>query len=566
MLFLSGIVFIFLSNIFRVLQPQAIRNALDKIHEYIKSPASFNPNELSILLVKFGALVLLWAILMGFFMYLMRQTIIVMSRKIEYDMRKKLFNHYLSLDSHFFRSQKTGDLMSRMVEDVNKVRMYLGPVILYGINLISLFIVVISTMIGVNAKLSLYTLAPLPILSLIIYWVSNNIHLRSLKIQKQIAKLSSISQESFSGIRMIKSYRQENYWNNLMNEEAGVQKDLSLSLAKVDAMFFPSMFLLIGFSTLITIYVGGLNVFEGKISPGTIAEFVIYVNMLTWPVSAIGWCASLIQQAEASQKRINEFLEVNPQNTNPNQLDSIQEAHLELNHIQYSYPNSDKPVLIDFNLSLKQGESVAIVGETGAGKTSIADLLCGVIAPDSGAYRINGKNSGDCSKADFGKVFSYITQEVFLFSDSIKNNILFGNPSISENKLKKLVQLSCLQEEVDQMGLGIETVIGERGVSLSGGQKQRLSLARGMAKDSLVYIFDDIFSAVDEETELEMMKNVFAALNGKSLIFISHRLEVCKHVDQILVLKEGKIVEKGSFEELSNKKAEFSRLFNLQKL
>lgn len=563
-----GILFISLSNIFRILQPQAIRKALDEILLFIKqNPELRDSHLLSYSLMKFGLMVLGFALLMGLFMFFMRQTIIVMSRLIEYDLRSDLFNHYLILDTRFYKSNKIGDLMSRISEDVNKVRMYLGPAVLYGINLISLFIIVIITMFNVNFWLSVYCLLPLPFLSFIIYKVSNTINKRSEKIQKQLSRLTSLSQETFSGIRIIKSFNRENNWIHHFTNESSKQKEYSLSLNKIDALFFPSMFLLIGLSTLITIYIGGLNVFEGSVTPGNIAEFVMYITMLTWPVSAIGWCASIIQQAEASQKRINEFLSLQPDINDSKSIQSLNPTlDIEFKDLNFTYPENQVQALHHLNVFIPEGEHVAIVGHTGSGKSTIAELLLRMYDPTSGSISLGNIELDQLKINVLRNSIAYVPQDVFLFSDSILENILLGakNKDLPIEEIENFCKMACIHDEIIKFPNGYATQIGERGVSLSGGQKQRLSIARALIKSAKILILDNCLSAVDTETEVKILKNLEKYCKGKTLMLITHRLNQCKNMDRILVLKDGQIAEIGNFEALIREQGIFFNLLMLE--
>ncbi|MBL0236975.1 MAG: ABC transporter ATP-binding protein [Saprospiraceae bacterium] len=563
-----GILFISLSNIFRILQPQAIRKALDEILLFIKqNPELRDSHLLSYSLMKFGLMVLGFALLMGLFMFFMRQTIIVMSRLIEYDLRSDLFNHYLILDTRFYKSNKIGDLMSRISEDVNKVRMYLGPAVLYGINLISLFIIVIITMFNVNFWLSVYCLLPLPFLSFIIYKVSNTINKRSEKIQKQLSRLTSLSQETFSGIRIIKSFNRENNWIHHFTNESSKQKEYSLSLNKIDALFFPSMFLLIGLSTLITIYIGGLNVFEGSVTPGNIAEFVMYITMLTWPVSAIGWCASIIQQAEASQKRINEFLSLQPDINDSKSIQSLNPTlDIEFKDLNFTYPENQVQALHHLNVFIPEGEHVAIVGHTGSGKSTIAELLLRMYDPTSGSISIGNIELDQLKISSLRNNIAYVPQDVFLFSDSILENILLGakHKDLPLDEIENFCKMACIHDEIIKFPNGYATQIGERGVSLSGGQKQRLSIARALIKSAKIVILDNCLSAVDTETEVKILKNLELYCKGKTLMLITHRLNQCKNMDRIIVLKDGQIAEIGNFEALIREQGIFYNLLMLE--
>ncbi len=567
-----GILFVFLSNLFRVFQPQIIRKALDKIISFLNSPAELrNPNELTQELMKFGLIVLGCAALMGLFMYFMRQTIIVMSRLIEYDQRKDIFKHYLTLDTSFFKTNKTGDIMSRISEDVNKVRMYLGPAFLYGFNLISLFIVVIFTMFKVNFWLSIYTLAPLPLLSLIIYKVSNLINKRSERIQRQLAKITSVAQEGYSGIRIIKAFNIQPLWQNYFNKETLKHRRLSLDLAQVDAMFFPAMALMVGFSTLITIYIGGLSVFEGTVSAGNIAEFVIYINMLTWPVSAIGWCASIIQQAEASQARINEFLGIQPSiKDKEDSLSSIQDYSIEFRNVSFLYPENQVKALENIQLKIPHGIKLGIVGKTASGKSTLAELILRMYFPSQGEillgnipiekYKINTLRSN----------IAYVPQDVFLFSDTIENNLLVGIPEesleIAKGKLEEVCKIAGIHDEILSLSNGYQTIIGERGVTLSGGQKQRISIARALLMNANIFVFDDCLSAVDAITEESIFTNIIPMLKNKTLIIITHRVLQTKYLDQIVVIDNHQIVEQGKFEDLLDKGGKFAKMHQIESI
>lgn len=564
---LLGILFVILSNIFRVLQPQAIREALNRILEFIQSDkGQLQQEQLYSELMKFGFYIFGFALLMGLFMYMMRQTIIVMSRLIEYDLRKDVFQHYLKLDTAFYQRNKTGDLMSRITEDVNKVRMYLGPAMLYGINLISLVLIVIVTMFKVNFMLSLYTLLPLPFLSFIIYWVSNKINKKSEKIQQQLARLTTVSQESFSGIRIIKSYGMESNWKKDLGENARQYKDLYLGLSKIDALFFPSMLLLIGLSTLITIFVGGLNVYNGTVTPGNIAEFVIYVNMLTWPVSALGWCVSIIQQAEASQKRINDFLQTKPDiESNGMGHMPTNSLQIEFDRVDFQYPGSKTKALTNFSISIPQGSRIAIVGKTASGKTSIAELLLRLYDPSLGSIRLGGIDLKTLPVDFIRKQIAYVPQDVFLFSETIEDNIAFGIENQDPQLVRKAAEYASVAAEIEEFPDSYKSILGERGVNVSGGQKQRISLARAFIRDSPIILLDDCLSAVDSQTEQRIMEGFESYLSGKTVILITQRLKQTVYMDNILVLERGKLVQNGNFETLIKEKGLFSQLYEIER-
>lgn len=560
-----------LSNVFRIWQPRVIREALDlvlsKLESYKSSTEAVQSQiaqDLAGDLMYFGGLVIVLALSMGIFMYFMRMTIIVMSRLIEYDIRKELFDHYELLDQTFYRKNNTGDLMSRITEDVSKVRMYLGPGILYTINLVSLFVIAISSMLEVSVKLTLYALLPLPILSITIYFVSSLIHKKSAIIQKQLANLNSISQEVYSGIRVIKSYVQERAFGKYFKQESDEFKTMSLDLAKVNALFFPTIVLLIGVSTIITVYIGGIEVSKGNITHGNIAEFVIYINLLTWPVTAIGWIASIVQQASASQMRLNEFLEQSPNVKNEGNLKSPLYGNVTFNKVSFTYPDSGIQAINQLDFTLKKGEKLMIVGRTASGKSTIADLMVRMYDPSSGKISINGKALQEYDLGHLRKNIAYIPQDVFLFSDTVENNIRFGNDDATLDQIIKIAEKASINKEIQQLPEAYQTKIGERGVSLSGGQKQRISIARALLKDPDIIILDDCLSAVDSNTEHAILEYLEKALINKTCIFITHRIPKSIVMDKIIVLADGVLLEEGTHDELLSKKGEYAKLYKKQ--
>ncbi|MEZ5057258.1 MAG: ABC transporter ATP-binding protein [Saprospiraceae bacterium] len=568
---IAGVVFVSLSNYFRALQPQYIREALDFVIEKVKvfdggtaEISEVQASELGGALLKFGLIVLGLALLMGIFMYLMRQTIIVVSRLIEYDLRKEIFQHYQELDLAFYKRNNTGDLMARITEDVSKVRMYLGPAVLYGINLISLFVMVIYSMFSVNVELSLYSLAPLPILSISIYYISNIINKKSEKIQAQLAKLNSLAQEVYSGIRVVKSYVQEKAMGDYFGEEVENYKEKSLGLAKVDAMFFPLMVLLIGTSTIITVYVGGLQVASGELTTGNIAEFVIYVNMLTWPVTSIGWVASIIQQAAASQKRINEFLDTEPSITNPGDKVLPLKGEIKFENVDFVYPDTGIQALKDVSFHLKSGQKMAIIGKTGSGKTTIADLLVRMYDITGGKILLDGNNINEMDLANLRKRIGYVPQDVFLFSDTISSNVAFGKREAELAEIESFAKYAAVYDDIVDLPNKFDTLVGERGVTLSGGQKQRVSIARALIKKPDIVILDDCLSAVDTNTEKQVLDYFQNALADKTSIIITHRIYALLEFDQIIVLEDGKIVESGNHESLLKNGGYYADLFERQ--
>lgn len=551
-----------------------IREALDLVVENIgfyNLTTGFELQEdlfvsLGKILLFFGALVLVLALLMGVFMYFMRQTIIVMSRLVEYDMRKEIFAHYERLSQAFYKRNNTGDMMARITEDVSKVRMYLGPAVLYGINLVSLFIMVIYSMLSVSVELTLYCLAPLPILSVSIYYVSNLINKKSEVIQRQLAHLNSVAQEVYSGIRVVKSYVQEKPMVKYFAQQSEEYKTEALGLAQVNATFFPLMMLLIGASTILTVYAGGIQVAKGAVTAGNIAEFVIYVNMLTWPVTAIGWIASIIQQAAASQKRINEFLNTEPAITNPTAKPGPLQGHIVFDNVSFIYPDTGLTGLKNVSFEIKPGDKLAIVGRTGAGKSTLADLLVRMYDVSEGSIQIDGIDLREHDLDNLRQKIGYVPQDVFLFSDTIAGNIAFTKADAGQEEIEKFARYAAVHDDIMNLGEGFQTRVGERGVTLSGGQKQRISIARALIKQPDIVILDDCLSAVDTSTEKQILGYFTEALSDKTAIIITHRIYGLLEFDKIIVLEDGKIAEQGTHEELLALKGYYYELYEKQSL
>jgi len=569
---LLGILFVSLNNIAGVYPPRIIRYAFDLVKENILYYQLFEDFALqsdfysffSYALIVFGVVVLVLAIFKGVFLFFMRQTIIVMSRLIEYDLKNEIYEQYQRLSMAFYKRNQTGDLMSRVSEDVSRVRMYVGPAIMYGINLTILSTMVITAMVSVNPLLTLYVLSPLPILAISIYYVNNIINKRSEDIQKQLSELTSIAQESYSGIRVLKSYVQEESVNTYFGEESESYKQKSLALAKVQALFFPLMVALIGLSTLLTIYLGGLEVMNGRLSAGNIAEFVIYVSMLTWPVASIGWVASIIQRASASQKRINEFLEEKPDITNQNKANFAVKGDIHFEDVSFTYPDTGIEALRNISFHIKPQQKVAIVGRTGSGKSTIAALLVRMYDKTKGSIKIEGKEIAQVNLTILREQIGYVPQDIFVFSDTVANNIAFGNQSASMEDIREAANMAAVHKDIIKLKDGYNTMLGERGVNLSGGQKQRVSLARALIKDPQILLFDDCLSAIDSSTEKEILYNLNTFLKEKTAIIITHRISSLIDYDQILVMDDGEIVESGTHRTLIAQKGFYHDLYTKQ--
>ena len=557
-LFILGAIFIFISNFFALYPAEFVRKAFDSISHNIQSGTN---SKSTYILVKYSFLIILFAIIKGVFMYLMRQTIIVMSRKIECDLKNEIYIQYQKLSLDFYKKNKIGDLMNRISEDVSRVRMYLGPVVMYSINIIFLFSLVLSKMFLISKTLSLYVLIPLPLLAITVYYVSNKINSNSELVQKQLSNITTISQEVFSGIKIIKSFTNEkSVFNNFLANCKDYTKK-QLSLIKIEAFFLPLIVTLIGTSTILTIYIGGLESFKGKITTGNIAEFIIYVNMLAWPVASVGWVTSIIQRAAASQSRINSFLLLKPKITDNKKNKPFINGDIVFDKVSLIYENTNIKAIKNISFTIKKRTSLGIFGKTGSGKSSVANLICRLYDSSSGDIFINNINIMNIKLSSLRQSIGYVPQDNYLFSTSILNNIIFSNNKKNSQKINKTIKQVEMMEEINNFQKGLNTIIGERGVQLSGGQRQRLGIARSIYKDSEILIFDDCLSAVDTNKENKIIKNIKKLSQEKTSIIISHRISSLQHCDNIIVLDKGQIVEKGNHAQLINKNGFYSEIY-----
>ena len=567
-----GTIFTILTNIFQILPAQLVRQALDLVVNNVNLFKSFDGFDMQAVIQDsftnsiflYAVVILVLALTRGFFLFLVRQTIIVMSRLVEYDLKNEIFAHYESLPLAFYRKNNTGDLMNRISEDVSRVRMYLGPSIMYGLNLAILFMILIPYMFSISLELTLYALAPLPLLSFSIYYVNNIINKRSEEIQISQSGLSTFVQEAFSGIRVLKSFVREDDSVKLFTAASDEYKLKSLRLTKVNAMFFPLIMALIGLSNILVIYMGGKLVIEGAITYGIIAEFILYVNMLTWPVTALGWVTSIAQRAAASQKRINEFLNEKNDILSDENLNIPIQGIIEFDHVSFTYEDSGILAVDDLSFHVNQGESLAIIGTTGSGKSTIANLICRMFDAQSGLIKIDGRQIKSYNPASLRSQVGYVPQDVFLFSDSIKDNIAFGSIDISDDKIIQAAKDADLYDNVMEFPEQFETVLGERGITLSGGQKQRVSIARAIAREPKILILDDALSAVDTKTEHIILNSMKKIMEGRTSIIISHRVSSAKLANKIVVLDEGRMVETGTHDDLIALQGAYFSLYEKQ--
>jgi ATP-binding cassette, subfamily B, multidrug efflux pump len=581
-LFILGFVFIVLSNYFKILSPQVTKYVLNTVETTLsgKDPndtkqANFDPlvkhlliDKISAPSVSFKSRILICGIILlglalfsGLFMFLMRQTIIVMSRHIEYDQKNEIFAHYLTLDTQFYKTHATGDLMNRISEDVSRVRSYTGPAVMYIINLAATIGFCVYYMLKENVSLTLYVLSPLPILAIIIYYVNTIINKKSDRLQSLLSDLTTNAQESYSGIRVIKSFVQEASMLNFFRSNARAYRKNAISLAKTEAFYFPSISLLIGLSTILTILIGGMQVIRGEISIGVIGEFVMYILMLTFPVSAIGLTASMMQRAATSQARINEFLHTKSSiNVEDSKKEVTLEGDINISNVSFTYPHTGIQALKNFSLHIRRGQKIAIIGKTGAGKTTVAQILLRVYDVSQGEILYDGVPIKAMDIHSLRSQVSYVPQDVFLFSDTIEGNIAFGSETKEDTRIRQAAQNAVIEKEINGLPNQFKTLVGERGVTLSGGQKQRISIARALVRDTNIVIFDDCLSAVDAKTEKQVINNLAAYVEDKTTIIITHRIFSLFHFDKIIVLKDGQIAEEGNHSQLMNRKGYYYQM------
>jgi len=575
---LLGTLFVTISNIFAIYPAEILRQGIDlvsqgtSVYELFKGSgsAAVLKEHFEIFLFYFGVIVIAAALLKGIFMFFMRQTIIVMSRLIEYDLKNDIFSHYQKLDLAFYKRNKTGDLMARISEDVSQVRMYLGPAIMYAISTVSLFLLVLGRMLSIDVKLTLFVMAPLPLMAFLVYKVNSLVISRSEAVQRQLSNLSSMTQEAFSGIRVTKAYNRDASMLSRFREATSLFKKLNMRMVKINAWFIPVILLMIGLSTLLTVYIGGLGVYAGEVSTGTIAEFILYVGMLTWPVASMGWVTSIVQRAAASQTRINEFLQSQPEIRNENLQAEAIRGDIEFRNLSFVYPDSGIKALDQVSFRVEAGQSLAIVGRTGSGKSTIAALIARLYEASEGSVLIDGRPIQQINLNSLRADIGYVPQEVFLFSETIGNNIAFGLSRPDESAIHEKVERSArdavIYDNIMDLPQGFETRVGERGITLSGGQKQRICIARAIIREPAILLFDDCLSAVDTETEEKILLNLRRIMQGRTSIIISHRISSVKHCDQIIVLDHGRIVEQGTHQELLDLGGEYAGIYQKQLL
>ncbi len=558
-----GLLITVVARIFSLVAPRLIGNSLTAVENYLEAETADFGLIKEILLTNI-LIIIATTLASGFFTFLMRQTIINVSRYIEFDLKNEVFWHYQRLTQRFYKNNRTGDLMNRISEDVSKVRMYVGPALMYSINTVALFVIVISYMISIAPILTLYTVLPLPILSITIYKLSRIINQKSALVQEMLSKMSSFAQESFSGIAVIKSYNLQGQSTSDFTDLASETYDKNMDLVKVQAWFFPLMILLIGCSNLIVIFVGGNQYINGQLEIGVLAEFIIYVNMLTWPVAVVGWITSIVQQAEASQKRINAFLEEQPEIISGKGVFSGIQGTIEFKNVSLQYPETGIKALDQVNLTIPAGSTLGIIGNIGSGKSTLLDTLVRLYDPSEGSILIDGHDLKTFQLEELRSAVGYVPQNAFLFSEQIEENIRFGNPEASQEAIREAAQKSAVHDNIIQFKEGYKTLLGERGVTLSGGQIQRVSIARALIKDPQILLLDDCLSAVDTDTEEEILKHLRSVSKNKTTLIVSHRISSLKHADQIVVFENGKIVQQGKHTDLIEVGGYYKELFEIQ--
>jgi ATP-binding cassette subfamily B protein len=562
--FLLGIIFTIVAQIFSLFTPKLISKSF-KIIESYSQDKSITKGIIQEELISNILMIIATTIIAGLLTFLMRQTLIVMSRHIEFDLKNEVFRQYENLSQNFYKKNRTGDLMNRISEDVSKVRMYVGPAVMYTINTFIRFAIVIVYMYNVSPRLTLYTLLPLPILSYAIFKLSSEINKRSTIFQQYLSKVSSYTQEIFSGIRVIKAYSLEDQHQTNIENLANESKSKSLSLAKIQALFGPLMMALIGISNLVVIYFGGLMYINGTIkSIGTIAEFILYVNMLTWPVASLGWVSSMVQEAEASQKRINEFLKIEPEIQNKNPNHSVIDGSISFENVSYIYEDTNIKALENISFTVKKGHTLAILGKTGSGKSTIISLISRLYDVTEGQITMDGEEISQVNLFDLRNSIGIVPQDAFLFSDTIKNNIKFGKEEATDEEVEQAAKSAEVHDNIINFNKQYETILGERGITLSGGQKQRVSIARAIIKNPQILLLDDCLSAVDTETEEAILNNLQEICKDKTTIIVSHRVSSAKNADKIIILDEGRIIEQGSHNQLINQEGYYAALYMKQ--
>ena len=557
-----GIIITVIARLFQLIMPSYVNNSITVVEQYIKTEIEkYTAQEL---LMEYILIIVGAAILSGFFTFLMRQLIINISRYIEYDLKNEIFDHYQKLSLNFYKKNRTGDLMNRISEDVNEVRMYAGPAIMYGIQTLTLFACLIPLMFIKAPTLAAYTLLPLPFLSVLIYQISKVIHKRSTIVQQYLSTLSTFTQEIFSGVSVIKAYALEPQTNSDLTKLAIEGKEKSVSLAKVNAWFFPLMILLIGISNILVIYIGGKQYLAGEIEVGLIAEFILYVNMLTWPVAIVGWLTSIVQRAAASQKRINEFLNQESEiKNNPTNTLTIK-GKIEFKNVDFTYQDTNINAIKDLSFTINEGETTAIIGKTGSGKSTILDLVARLYDTSSGEILIDDEPIKNVDLTNLRESIGAVPQDAFLFSDSIKNNIKFGKENATDEEIIDIAKDAVVHENIMGFSKKYDTILGERGITLSGGQKQRVSIARALIKKPQIYLFDDCLSAVDTETEEEILNNLKKASKNRTTLIVSHRVSSAKNADKILVLDDGRLIQEGTHDDLNSQEGYYKDLYHKQ--